>query len=71
MATVEDLVIYKAVAWRQRDKSDIEQLIQLHHDKIDFARVDRVVEEFATALDEPERLREFVDLKRRALASAK
>lgn len=71
VATAEDLVIYKAVAWRQRDKSDIEQLIQLHHDEMDFARVDRIVEEFAAALDDPERLREFLDLKRRALASAK
>jgi hypothetical protein len=41
VATAEDLVIYKAVAWRERDKSDIELLIQLHHDRIDFDRVDR------------------------------
>lgn len=69
VATAEDLVIYKAVAWRQRDRSDVEQLIQLHHDTIDFARVERIIAEFAAALEEPERLQEFLALKRKALAS--
>jgi hypothetical protein len=65
------LVIYKAVAWRERDKSDIEQLIQLHGDQIDFARVERIVGEFAAALEQPDRLHEFIALKRNALASGR
>lgn len=69
IATAEDLVIYKAVAWRQRDKSDVEQLIQLYSSSIDFARVERVIGEFAAALEEPERLSEFLALKKRVLAS--
>lgn len=69
VATAEDLVIYKAVAWRERDKADIEQLIQLHHEDIDFARVEQIVREFAAALEEPERFDEFVSLERKALAS--
>jgi hypothetical protein len=64
-------VVYKAVAWRERDKSDIERLIQLHHDKIDFVRVERIVGEFAAALEIPERLDEFIALKRNALASVR
>lgn len=71
VATAEDLVIYKAVAWRERDKSDIEQLIQLHCAKIDFARVERIIGEFAAALEEPERIAEFITLKRSALAAGK
>ena len=62
-------MIYKAVAWRQRDKSDVEQLIQLYASSIDFTRVERVIGEFAAALEEPERLSEFLALKERALAS--
>ena len=68
VATAEDLLIYKAVAWRERDKSDVEGLIQLHHAEIDFMRVERVVAEFATALEAPERLEEFIRLKEQALA---
>jgi hypothetical protein len=71
VATAEDLVIYKAVAWRERDKSDIEQLIQLHSDQIDFGRVERIIGEFAAALEEPERIAEPVALTRSALAAGK
>ena len=70
VATAEDLVIYKAVAWRERDKSDIEQLIQLHHDKIDFARVEQIIGEFAAALEEPERITNFMALKNKAMATS-
>jgi len=58
LAQPEDLVIYKAVAWRDRDRADIERLLRIH-DGIDIARVRRRVEQFAEALDEPERVREF------------
>lgn len=61
LAQAEDLVIYKAVAWRDRDRADIERLLQLH-DNIDLDHVRRRVEQFAEALDEPERLREFDQL---------
>jgi len=30
VATPEDLVVYKAVAWRDRDRADIERLLALH-----------------------------------------
>lgn len=56
MARPEDLVICKAVAWRDRDVSDIERLLVLHDDSIDLDRVRRVVAEFAEVLDDPERV---------------
>jgi hypothetical protein len=66
IARAEDLVIYKAVAWRERDRSDIERLLVAHGDHIDLTRVRRVVREFAGALDEPERIGEFDRLVERA-----
>jgi predicted nucleotidyltransferase len=66
-ATAEDLIIYKAVAWRDRDRSDVERLLVLHGRSIDLERVRGLVREFATALDEPERVAEFETLLQRAL----
>lgn len=65
-ATAEDLIIYKAVAWRDRDRSDVERLLVLHGRSIDLERVRRLVREFAMALDEPERIDQFEALLRRA-----
>jgi hypothetical protein len=59
VATPEDLVIYKALAWRDRDRFDIEQLLTLHGDRIDLDRVRAFVQEFAQILDTPERIPEF------------
>jgi len=59
VATPEDLVVYKAVAWRDRDRSDVERLLTLHGDGIDLARVRSLIREFADALDEPERVPAF------------
>jgi hypothetical protein len=59
VATPEDLVIYKAVAWRDRDRADIERLMAIWGTRMDLARIRRIVGEFAQALDEPERLKEL------------
>lgn len=67
VATPEDLVIYKAVAWRDRDRADIERLLALHGRAIDLARVRGLVRQFAEALDEPERVPAFEALVSRAL----
>jgi predicted nucleotidyltransferase len=55
VARAEDLVVYKAVAFRPQDQQDIERLLVLHGSDIDLTRVRRLVAEFAVALDEPER----------------
>lgn len=69
VAQPEDLVVYKAVAWRDRDKEDIERLLLLHASEIDLDRVRELVRQFAEALDEPERVSQFDALLRRTVKS--
>ena len=59
VALVEDLVVYKAVAWRERDRTDIERLLVAHPGTVDLGRVRSLVAEFAVHLDAPERVAEF------------
>jgi predicted nucleotidyltransferase len=67
VAVPEDLVIYKALAWRDQDRYDIEQLLTLHGDRIDLDKVRAFVREFAQILGAPERISEFDRLVRRVL----
>jgi hypothetical protein len=66
VALVEDLIVYKAVAWRDRDRIDIERLLVAHPSEVDFGRVRSLVAEFAVLLDAPERVTEFEALLARA-----
>jgi hypothetical protein len=59
VAIPEDLIVYKAAAWRDRDRSDIERLLTLHGDKIDLDRVRGLVVEIAAALEDPNRVEVF------------
>jgi hypothetical protein len=59
VAIPEDLVIYKAAAWRDRDRSDIERLLVLHGSEMDIARVRDLVRQIATALEDPARIAAF------------
>jgi len=65
VAIPEDLVIYKALAWRDQDRYDIEQLLTLHGDHIDLERVRTFVHEFSQILGTPERISEFERLLRK------
>jgi predicted nucleotidyltransferase len=65
VAVAEDLVVYKVVAWRDRDRADVERLLAAHRGAIDLDRVRGLVRQFAEALDEPERVAEFERLVRR------
>ena len=67
VATPEDLIIYKAVAWRDRDRADIERLLTRHGREVDLGRIRALVRDFALALDEPERVKEFDLLVARAV----
>lgn len=67
MATAEDLVIYKAVAWRDRDRADIERLLILHGREIDLDRVRDLVRRFAEAIEDPDRVQAFDEIAARAL----
>jgi hypothetical protein len=59
VAIPEDLVVYKAAAWRDRDRSDIERLLALHGKDMDIQRVRDLVGEIAMALDDPDRIAAF------------
>jgi Nucleotidyltransferase of unknown function (DUF6036) len=59
MARPEDLIVYKATAWRDRDRSDIERLLVLHLDTIDFDRVRGLIVDIAAALDDRGRVAAF------------
>jgi hypothetical protein len=71
VAAPEDLVVLKAVAWRDRDRSDIERLLVLHRLEIDLDRVRRLVKAFAHIIDEPNRVEEFEQLVERARNSSR
>ena len=59
VATPEDLVVLKAVAWRGVDKLDITELIVRHHSEMDFQRMRSTVAGFYELLEVPERLAEY------------
>jgi Nucleotidyl transferase of unknown function (DUF2204) len=59
IARPEDLVVYKAAAWRDRDRSDIERLLALHFENIDLVRVRALVDQIGSALDDPGRITAF------------
>lgn len=54
----EDLIIFKAVAWRPVDQQDVERLLVLHGTTIDLERIRRHVKELGEAL-EVDRLRDL------------
>lgn len=69
VAQAQDLIVYKFVAWRDRDKDDIERLLLLHGGGLDLDRIRHLARQFAEALEEPERLAELEALLRRTLDS--
>ncbi|HSY51452.1 MAG TPA: nucleotidyltransferase [Thermoanaerobaculia bacterium] len=71
VAMPEDLIVYKAAAWRDRDRSDIERLLALHWGQIDLQRVRGLVGEIAIALDDAQRLDRFEEIVERARRSLK
>jgi len=70
VATAEDLIIYKAVAWRERDRDDIQRLLAAHAGDVDLPRVRALVAQFAELLEAPERLLEFDALVARVLGGS-
>lgn len=68
VARAEDLLVYKAIAWRPQDQQDIERLLVLHGHTVDLARVRTLVGEFAAALDDTERPSALDRLIARALS---
>jgi predicted nucleotidyltransferase len=50
-----DLIVYKAIAWRERDRTDIERLLIARYDELDLDAIRARVREFAAVIDDPER----------------
>ena len=69
IAVPEDLIVYKAAAWRDRDISDIERLLALYLGTIDLDRVRNLVRDIGTALDDPDRIDAFDALVARVRAA--
>ncbi len=67
VAQPEDLVIYKAIAWRPQDQQDVERLLVLHGARMDLVRIRRHVRELGEAMKQ-DRLRELDILILRVLA---
>jgi len=61
--TPEDLIIMKMIARRPRDIRDVEGLME-RYQKLDLARVRRVVEDFASILESPEIIEDMERLLR-------
>lgn len=68
IASAEDLVIYKSLAWRPQDQQDVERLLALHGDAMNLERVRRRVRELGEAL-EVARLEELEIVIRRVMSS--
>lgn len=66
VAQPEDLVIYKAVAWRPQDQQPIERLLVLHGGRMDLVRVRRHIRELGEAMEQ-DRVRELDAMIRRVL----
>jgi hypothetical protein len=56
VATAGDLLVYKAIAGRERDRSDIERLLEIHGSTVNLRRVRSTVAELASLLERPELL---------------
>ena len=64
-ATAEDLIVLKALAWRDKDRIDIEHLAGLYGRRLDLRYILRHVTQLAELADLPERSRELEMLIRR------
>lgn len=62
VVTVEDLVVLKAVAWRLRDRDDIERLLIRHGRSVDLQQIRATLVQLFGMLEEPERLADFDSL---------
>jgi len=63
----EDLIVFKAVAWREQDRADVERLLLRYGKSINLDRVRDLVRQFAEALEEPDRIEAFDRILSRAL----
>ena len=70
MASVEDLVVFKAIAGRPKDRDDLDSLLDLYPD-IDLDRATRRVRELADLAGAPELASDFETIAARARSRSK
>lgn len=59
----EHLIVYKALAWRDRDRDDIRRLLERYGQDLPWPRIRAVVAELAAAMDLPDRVAELEALR--------
>ena len=59
VASAEDLIVYKTVAWRDRDRADVERLLVLYGSRVDLDWIRSIIGQVAAVLEKPARLAEF------------
>jgi hypothetical protein len=64
VCTAEDLIIQKAVSERDKDWSDIEGVLIRQGMRLDQHYIDNWLEQFAEALDRPEILERYGNLRK-------
>jgi hypothetical protein len=65
----QKFMLIGGLAWRNRDRADVERLLMAHRGSIDLDRVRDLVRQFAESLGELERIEEFESLVRRVYES--
>jgi predicted nucleotidyltransferase len=65
ISTAEDLIVHKAISQRERDWDDIEGVLVRQGDRLDQGYILHWLSQFAQALERPELLERYQDLRRR------
>lgn len=60
---IEDLIVHKVISTRLKDWADIETLVQLHHNTLDWQYLLKHVQGLASFLDRPEIIQNLKRLK--------
>ena len=65
VCTAEDLIIHKAISEREKDWNDIEGVLARQGNKLDQAYILHWLEQFAQALERPELVQRYKDLRKK------
>jgi predicted nucleotidyltransferase len=65
VCSAEDLIIQKVIAGREKDWLDVDSLLRAQRGKLDYAYIDEWLGQFAEALEQPELLQRFRQVRER------
>jgi len=66
ICSAEDLIIQKIVAGREKDLLDVESILVVQHEKLDYEYVEDWLGKFVQALDQPDLLKKYHNLLAKA-----